>query len=236
LEEARWEDAGSMKRRSWPSTHAAGPIRVAGPDIEMDQRHPSLASIFLYFFRLSWAAFGGPLAYISMMEDDCVERRKWLSKEEFAEMLGVTNMLPGPNATEMAIHIGHAKAGKLGGILAGLGFIIPSFIMILGLSWFYFRYGKMPGVDGFFYGVNPVVVAIILLTVLRLGRSTITDSKLACLFLITLLSYWFPPDWRGSSSTPPPRRKPQTRSFSRPWWLQRWSLPSGSSLSFCSCS
>lgn len=74
-------------------------------------KHASLTELFLYFFKLSWTAFGGPLAYISMMEDDCVEKRKWIGKEEFAEMLGVTNMLPGPNAAEMAIHIGYVKGG-----------------------------------------------------------------------------------------------------------------------------
>ncbi len=79
--------------------------------IQGDRR--SLFEVASYFFRLSWTAFGGPLAYIAMMEDDCVEKRKWRSKEEFAEMLGITNMLPGPNATEMAIHIGYVKGGKV---------------------------------------------------------------------------------------------------------------------------
>jgi len=126
-----------------------------------------------------------------MMEDDCVEKRKWLSKGEFTEMLGITNMLPGPNATEMAIHIGHARRGRLGGIVAGLGFTIPSFVIILALSWLYFRYGAMPGVDGFFYGINPVVIGIILVTLLRLGKSSITDPKLAVLFAATLLATQF---------------------------------------------
>ncbi len=131
------------------------------------------------------------MAYISMMEDDCVQKRKWLSKDEFAEMLGITNMLPGPNATEMAIHIGYVKGGRMGGILSGMGFTIPSFIIILGLSWVYFQYGAMPSVSGFFYGVNPVVVVIILATVLRLGKSSISDWKQACIFFATLLVTYF---------------------------------------------
>jgi len=151
----------------------------------------SLFGLFLYFFRLSWTAFGGPLAYISMMEDDCVEKKKWLTKDEFTEMLGITNILPGPNATEMAIHIGYVKNGKLGGILSGLGFTIPSFIMMIALSWLYFEFKAMPSIGGLFYGMNPVVVAIILVTVLRLGKASITDWKLACIFLATILATYF---------------------------------------------
>lgn len=151
----------------------------------------STLTLFSYFFKLSCTAFGGPMAYISMMEDECVERRKWVSRDEFTEMLGVTNMLPGPNATEMAIHIGYVKAGRMGGVLSGLGFTAPSFLMILPLSWLYFRYGVMPSVGGLFYGVNPVVVAIILVTAYRLARSSITDWKLLCLFSATLLTVYF---------------------------------------------
>jgi len=151
----------------------------------------ALLSLFLYFFRLSWTAFGGPLAYISMMEDDCVEKKKWLTKDEFTEMLGITNILPGPNATEMAIHIGYLKGGKLGGILSGLGFTVPSFIVMVVLSWLYFEYRTIPSVGGLFYGMNPVVVAIILVTVLRLGKASITDWKLVCIFLATILATYF---------------------------------------------
>ncbi|OGD53151.1 hypothetical protein A3K80_04425 [Candidatus Bathyarchaeota archaeon RBG_13_38_9] len=152
---------------------------------------PTACEFFRYFFRLSWTAFGGPLAYISMMADDCVEKKKWLSKDEFTEMLGFTNMLPGPNATEMAIHIGYSKGGRIGGIISGLGFTIPSFIIILVLSWFYFQYHSIPGVEGIFYGINPVVVAIILVTAFRLGRSSITDWKLAAIFIATVFAAYF---------------------------------------------
>jgi chromate transporter len=151
----------------------------------------SALTLFSYFFRLSCTALGGPLAYISMMEDECVERKQWLSRDEFTEMLGVTNMLPGPNATEMAIHIGYVKAGRIGGVLSGLGFTAPSFFMILSLSWLYFRYSVTPSVGGLFYGVNPVVVAIILITAYRLARSSITDWRLLCLFSATLIAVYF---------------------------------------------
>jgi len=151
----------------------------------------SLSTLFSYFFRLSWTAFGGSLAYISMMMDDCVEKRKWLSKDEFTEMLGITNMLPGPNATEMAIHIGCAKGGRVGGVLSGLGFTVPSFMIMLVLSWLYFQYGAVPSIAGLFYGINPVVVSIIIVTILRLGKTSITDWKLASIFLATALATYF---------------------------------------------
>jgi chromate transporter len=126
-----------------------------------------------------------------MMEDECVEKRKWLSKDEFTEMLGITNMLPGPNATEMAIHIGIAMGGRVGGFLSGFGFTIPSFIIITALSWLYFHFGSMPSVGWLFYGINPVVVAIILVTVFRLGKSSITDWKLLGLFMATVVAARF---------------------------------------------
>ena len=150
-----------------------------------DQR--SLFEVAAYFFRLSWTAFGGPLAYIAMMEDDCVEKRKWLSKEEFAEMLGITNMLPGPNATEMAIHIGYVKGGKLGAIMSGLAFTLPSFVIMVVLSWLYFQYGSLPAVGGIFYGINPVVVGIIVITALRLGKVSLTDWKLVVICITAFL-------------------------------------------------
>jgi len=126
-----------------------------------------------------------------MMMDDCVEKRKWLSKDEFTEMLGITNMLPGPNATEMAIHIGCAKGGRVGGVLSGLGFTVPSFMIMLVLSWLYFQYGAVPSIAGLFYGINPVVVSIIIVTILRLGKTSITDWKLASIFLATALATYF---------------------------------------------
>ncbi|MCJ7505046.1 chromate efflux transporter [Candidatus Bathyarchaeota archaeon] len=154
-------------------------------------RRRPLFEVAGYFFRLSWTAFGGPLAYIAMMEDDCVEKRKWLSKDEFAEMLGITNMLPGPNATEMAIHIGYAKGGKLGAIMSGLAFTIPSFIIMVILSWLYFQYGSLPAVSGLFYGINPVVVGIIIVTAFRLGRISLVDWKLVGIFIAAVLLSYF---------------------------------------------
>ena len=131
------------------------------------------------------------MAYIAMMEDDCVEKRRWLSKEEFAEMLGITNMLPGPNATEMAIHIGYVKGGKLGAVVSGLAFTIPSFVIMVVLSWLYFQYGSMPTASGIFYGINPVVVGVIIVTALRLGKVSVVDWKLATICIMAVLLSYF---------------------------------------------
>ncbi|MCX8189204.1 MAG: chromate efflux transporter [Nitrososphaeria archaeon] len=159
--------------------------------MSVSSKNVSLLELFTYFFRLSCTAFGGPLAYISMMEDDCVEKRKWIGKEEFTEMLGITNMLPGPNAAEMAIHIGYIKRGLAGAILSGIGFIAPSFIIILVLSWLYFKYYTIPHVEYIFYGINPVVVAIIFVAAYRLGRSSISNAKLLIIFVASFLLSYF---------------------------------------------
>src|SRR3990170_1407656 len=91
------------------------------------EEEPGLAGLFRYFFKLAWIGFGGPLAHISMMQHDTVEKKRWLSREEFTEILGVTNMLPGPNFTELAIHIGYVKGGRIGAIVSGLASTPPAF-------------------------------------------------------------------------------------------------------------
>lgn len=140
-----------------------------------------------YFFKLAWIGFGGPLAHIAMMQDEAVERRRWLTKDEFTEMLGLTNMLPGPNSTELAIHIGYRIGGRRGGLLTGFAFTFPAFAMMALLSWLYFTYRAIPSVEGLFYGINPVVVVLIAVTVWRLGRSAITDWKLLLIALGSFL-------------------------------------------------
>ena len=102
---------------------------------------PELAKLF---FKLGVIGFGGPAAHIAMMEDEVVERRRWLSKQRFLDMVGATNLIPGPNSTEMAIHIGHARGGRLGLIVAGSAFILPAVGITLVLAWLYKRYGTLP--------------------------------------------------------------------------------------------
>lgn len=152
----------------------------------------SLASLFRYFFKLAWIGFGGPLAHISMMEHDLVEKKKWITREEFTDILGMTNMLPDPNSTELAIHTGHVMGGRKGGIVSGIAFTLPGFFIMLALSYLYFQFGSIPDVSGIFYGVNPVVIVVIALTAIRLGKSSAREYKsigiAAAVFVAILLT------------------------------------------------
>src|SRR4051812_3342764 len=139
-----------------------------------------LRELAVLFLRLGFTAFGGPAAHIAMMEDEVVRRRGWLSRERFLDLLGATNLIPGPNSTEMAIHIGHARAGWRGLIVAGLCFIGPAFLIVLACAWAYVRFGARPGAAGLMYGVKPVVVAVIVQALWGLGRTaTRTVAKTA---------------------------------------------------------
>jgi chromate transporter len=138
-------------------------------------RLSELAGLFL---KLGVTAFGGPAAHIAMMEDEVVRRRGWISREDFLDLLGATNLIPGPNSTEMAIHIGHRQAGWAGLLTAGICFIFPAMLIVGVLSWAYVRFGNMPQAEGLLYGVKPVVLAIVLQAVWRLGRSALKTKLL----------------------------------------------------------
>jgi chromate transporter len=133
------------------------------------------------FLKLGTTAFGGPAAHIAMMEDEVVRRRQWLSREEFLDFLGATNLIPGPNSTEMAIHVGQARAGWPGLLIAGTCFIVPATLIVGAIAWAYVRFGTLPAVTGLLYGVKPVVIAIILQALWGLGRSAVKSSWLAAL-------------------------------------------------------
>lgn len=132
-----------------------------------------LAALFL---RLGFTAFGGPAAHIAMMHDEVVKRRRWLTDQEFLDLLGVTNLIPGPNSTEMSIHIGFRRAGWLGLIVGGTCFILPAMLIVMGLAWMYQVYGATPTATWLLYGVKPVMVAIVLLAILDLGRKAVQGA------------------------------------------------------------
>jgi chromate transporter len=136
---------------------------------------PELATLFL---KLGATAFGGPAAHIAMMEDEVVRRRGWLSREEFLDLLGATNLIPGPNSTEMAIHVGHRRAGWPGLVVAGLCFILPATALVWALAWAYARYGRLPEAAGLLYGVKPVIIAVVLQALWSLGRSALKTRGL----------------------------------------------------------
>jgi chromate transporter len=135
-----------------------------------------LAKLFL---KLGTTAFGGPAAHIAMMEDEVVHRRKWLTHDDFLDLVGATNLIPGPNSTELAIHIGHRRAGWPGLIVAGLCFILPATLIVTAIAWAYVRYGQLPKAEGLLYGVKPVIIVIIVQALWRLGRAAVKTRLLA---------------------------------------------------------
>ncbi len=143
------------------------------------ERSTSLYTLGVLFLRLGTTAFGGPAAHIAMMEDEVVRRRRWLTHDEFLDLLGAANLIPGPNSTELAIHIGHRQAGWPGLLVAGSSFILPAVIIVGAFAWAYVRYGSLPQVAGVLYGVKPVIIAIVLQALWSLGRTAIKTKFLA---------------------------------------------------------
>jgi len=133
----------------------------------------SLAEVALVFLRLGVTAFGGPAAHIAMMEQEFVRRRKWLAHQQFLDMLGSVNLIPGPNSTEMAIYIGYLRAGWPGLLLGGVCFILPAMFLVAGLAWGYAVCGDLPEITGVLRGVKPVVIAIIVHALVGLGPKAV---------------------------------------------------------------
>jgi chromate transporter len=125
------------------------------------------------FFKLGTTAFGGPAAHVAMMEDEIVRRRQWITRERFLDLIGATNLIPGPNSTEMAIHIGFLRAGWAGLIVAGVCFILPATLIVSGIAWAYVRFGTLPAVASVLYGIKPVIIAVVVQALWRLGRTAV---------------------------------------------------------------
>ena len=150
-----------------------------------------LTEIAKLFLKLGIIGFGGPVAHIAMIEDEVVKRRQWLTQEHFLDLLGVTNLIPGPNSTEIAIHIGYIYAGWLGLIIAGVCFILPA-VLITGLfAWLYVNYGTLPQVLPLLYGIKPVVLAIIINAIWGLGKKAVKTRKLLIISIVVGLITWF---------------------------------------------
>jgi chromate transporter len=155
--------------------------------------HPTLTyfkEVASLFLRLGTTAFGGPAAHISMMYNEVVERRKWLSSQEFLDLVGATNLIPGPNSTEMAIHIGFLRLGWPGLILAGVCFIVPAMLIVMVLAWLYVQYGTTPQVTWLLYGIKPVVIAIIAQALWNLGRKAIRGPLTALVAIFVIAGYF----------------------------------------------
>ncbi|MBO1047984.1 MAG: chromate efflux transporter [Dolichospermum sp. DEX182a] len=150
-----------------------------------------LTQVAKLFLKLGITGFGGPVAHIAMIEDEVVKRRQWLTQEHFLDLLGVTNLIPGPNSTEMAIHIGYIYAGWLGLIVAGVCFIFPA-VLITGLfAYLYVNYGTLPQVLPLLYGIKPVVLAIIVNAIWGLGKKAIKTRQLLIIAIAVGLITWF---------------------------------------------
>jgi len=142
--------------------------------LDENERSGGLKELAALFLRLGVTAFGGPAAHIAMMHDETVVRKKWLSDEGFLDLIGATNLIPGPNSTEMAIHIGFMRAGWRGLIVAGACFILPAAAIVIALTWLYVEYGTTAQGKQLFYGIKPVMIAIILQALYLLGRRAVT--------------------------------------------------------------
>lgn len=140
---------------------------MTGPDT----RAARLRELALLFLRLGATAFGGPAAHVAMMEDEVVRRRRWLSREELLDLLGAANLIPGPNSTELAIHVGHRRAGFPGLLVAGACFIMPAAVIVTALAWAYVRFGALPEAGGILRGVKPVVLAVVIQALWGFGRA-----------------------------------------------------------------
>ncbi|MGP3935171.1 chromate efflux transporter [Nonomuraea sp. KM88] len=149
----------------------------------------AVREVALLFLKLGTIAFGGPAAHTAMMRDELVRRRGWVSDERFADLMGATNLIPGPNSTELAIHLGHDRARMRGLVAAGVCFILPAALIVTALAWAYVTYGSTPAAEGLLYGIVPAVIAIIAHALFGLWRTVIKTVWLGVLALAALAAY-----------------------------------------------
>ena len=150
----------------------------------------SLREIAAVFLRLGATAFGGPAAHIAMMREEVVRRRQWLTDDQFLDYIGAVNLIPGPNSTELAIHVGHVRAGWPGLLVAGTSFIVPAALITGVAAWAYVRYGALPEVAAVMYGLEPVVIAIVAQALWILGRVALKGVTLAIVAVVAAAAVW----------------------------------------------
>lgn len=166
--------------------------RAPTGDAERDVSTPpreSYPRLFLRFLRFGLLAWGGPVAQIAMVRDELVEKERWISRERFNRVLSVYQVLPGPEAHELCVYFGHLARGRIGGVLAGLGFMLPGFALMLALAWAYVRFGIAAiAPAGLFYGFQAAVLGLILRAVYRIGRHALTDLWLWTVAVLAVAS------------------------------------------------
>jgi chromate transporter len=162
-----------MDEQSAPNDRPAVPTEQPNQSARATVRE--LVSVFL---RISLLGFGGPNAHLALMLDAVVERRRWIDREHFLHLVAITHLLPGPNSSEVAIHIGYTQRGWRGALATGTAFLGPTFILMVALSALYFRYGQLPAVEPMFWALKPVIIAVILGAGWQLGRTAVADWRL----------------------------------------------------------
>lgn len=155
------------------------------------QQQQRLRELALVFLKLGTIAFGGPAAHIAMMDDEVAKRRQWMSREKLLDLLGVTNLIPGPNSTELAIHIGYERAGWRGLIIAGTCFILPAMSIVWVLAIAYKQYQTLPQAEGLLYGIKPVIIAIVLQALWKLGQKAIKDVPTGIAAVVVITTFFF---------------------------------------------
>ncbi|PIA79182.1 chromate transporter [Gaetbulibacter sp. 4G1] len=153
----------------------------------MQTQKNKLKEVAQVFFKLGCFAFGGPAAHIAMMEEEIVAKRKWMTRNYFLDMIGATNLIPGPNSTEMTMHCGYERAGRKGLFVAGICFIFPAIIITGFLAYLYVKYGELPEVKPFIIGIKPAVLAIIASAIIKLSKKAIKSTELAVLGVLVLV-------------------------------------------------
>lgn len=166
-------------------------LALQASDSISGNRQVPLRELVLFFLRLGMTAFGGPAAHIAIMEDELVRRRRWLPREKFLDLLGASNLIPGPSSSELAIHIGYRCAGWRGLLIAGSCFILPATVMVTALGWLYIHLGKLPATAGILYGIKPVVIAVILQALWGLGRTAVKSTFLGFVAVLSLVFFVF---------------------------------------------
>lgn len=153
------------------------------------ERPGSSAEVARVATKLGFTAFGGPAAHIAMLREEVVVRRRWIEDQEFLDLVGATNLIPGPNSTEMVIHTGYMRAGWRGLVVAGTLFILPAAAMVLALAWAYVRYGSLPEVEWLLYGIKPVIIAVVGQALWGLARTAVKGPLLLALGVAALTLY-----------------------------------------------
>lgn len=150
----------------------------------------SVREVAALFLKLGWIAFGGPAAHIALMRQEVVVRRNWMTEQQFLDLLGASNLIPGPTSTELAIYLGYRRAGALGLVLAGVLFILPAMLLVLAFAWAYVRYGSLPQAAGLLYGIKPVIIAVIVQAIYGLMRTALKTWRLGAAAVASIVLYF----------------------------------------------